>query len=221
MTTVVDLFFSFRSPYSYLATPGARRLVQDFAVQLRLRPVLPLAVREPGFFSPDNLKRARYIGMDWVRRAQMLGMAHRWPSPDPIVQDLATYRIAPEQPYIHRLTHLGVEAERRGQGLSFAFEVSHLIFGGTREWHLGDHLALATARAGLDLADMDAAIADPAPHQARGRGQPGGLGRVRPLGRAHLRGQQRAVLWRGPHRHPALAAEPAARLATLNTGMGW
>ena len=166
MTTVVDLFFSFRSPYSYLATPGARRLVQDFAVQLRLRPVLPLAVREPGFFSPDNLKRARYIGMDWLRRAQMLGMAHRWPLPDPIVQDLATYRIAPEQPYIHRLTHLGVEAERRGQGLSFAFEVSHLIFGGTRDWHLGDHLALATARAGLDLADMDGAIADPASHQA-------------------------------------------------------
>ena len=166
MTTVVDLFFSFRSPYSYLATPGARRLVQDFAVQLRLRPVLPLAVREPGFFSPDNLKRARYIGMDWVRRAQMLGMAHRWPSPDPIVQDLATYRIAPEQPYIHRLTHLGVEAERRGQGLGFAFEVSHLIFGGTRDWHLGDHLARAASRAGLDLADMDGAIADPASHQA-------------------------------------------------------
>lgn len=166
MSAIVDLFFSFRSPYSYLATPGARRLVQDYAVQLRLRPVLPLAVREPGFFSPDNVKRARYIGMDWVRRAQMLGMAHRWPSPDPIVQDLSTYQIATAQPYIHRLTHLGVEAERRGHGLDFAYEVSHLIFGGTRDWHLGEHLAQAAQRAGLDLAAMDAAITDPASHAA-------------------------------------------------------
>jgi 2-hydroxychromene-2-carboxylate isomerase len=161
MTTTVDLFFSFRSPYSYLATPGARRVAQDYAVQLRLRPVLPLAVRDPGFFSPDNVKRGRYIGMDWVRRAQMLGMPHRWPSPDPIVQDLKTYRIAAEQPYIHRLTHLGVEAERRGHGLDFAFEVSHVVFGGTRDWHLGDHLAQAAQRAGLDLAELDAAITAP------------------------------------------------------------
>lgn len=162
MSTLIDLFWSFRSPYSYLATPGATRLEADYDVLIRFRPVLPLAVRDPGFFSPDNLKRGRYIGLDWVRRAQMLGMAHRWPSPDPIVQDLQTYRIAAEQPYIHRLTRLGVEAQRRGRGLAFAFELSHLIFGGTRDWHAGDHLAQAARRAGLDLAAMDAAIVDPA-----------------------------------------------------------
>jgi 2-hydroxychromene-2-carboxylate isomerase len=162
--TTIDLFWSFRSPYSYLAVPGAIRLERDFDVQVRFRPVLPLAVRDPAFFSPDNLKRARYIAMDWVRRAQMLGMPHRWPSPDPIVQDLQTYRIAAEQPYIHRLTYLGVEAQRRGLGLPFALQVSGLIFGGTRDWHVGDHLAQAAVRAGLDLAAMDAAIAAPASH---------------------------------------------------------
>jgi 2-hydroxychromene-2-carboxylate isomerase len=161
MADHVDLFFSFRSPYSYLATPGARQLPQDFNIELRFRPVLPLAVRDPAFFSPDNVKRARYIRLDWVRRAQMLGLPDRWPSPDPIVQDMTTYRIAAEQPYIHRLTALGVEAQRRGHGIEFAFEVSHLIFGGTRNWHQGEHLAQATARAGLDLADMDAAIGAP------------------------------------------------------------
>ena len=108
-----------------------------------------------------NVKRAKYIRLDWVRRAQMLGMPDRWPSPDPIVQDMTTYRIAADQPYIHRLTALGVEAQRRGHGIEFAFEVSHLIFGGTRNWHQGEHLAQATARAGLDLADMDAAIGAP------------------------------------------------------------
>jgi 2-hydroxychromene-2-carboxylate isomerase len=163
----VDLFWSFRSPYSYLSTPGAKRLRADYRIALRFRPVLPLAVRDPDFFSPDNLRRARYIQMDWQRRAQMLGMSDRWPKPDPIVQDMATYRIAAEQPYIHRLTRLGVEAERRGHGLDLAFEVSHLLFGGTADWHLGDHLANAAARAGLDLADMDAAIAAPgATHDA-------------------------------------------------------
>ncbi len=54
MTSVVDLFWSFRSPYSYLATPGALRLEQDFDVSLRFRPVLPLAVRQPDFFNPET-----------------------------------------------------------------------------------------------------------------------------------------------------------------------
>jgi 2-hydroxychromene-2-carboxylate isomerase len=165
MEANVDLFWSFRSPYSYLAVPGAIRLERDFNVKLRFRPVLPLAVREPSFFSPDNLKRAKYIRVDFPRRAEMLGFPHAWPSPDPIVQDMTTYRISPDQPYIYRLTWLGVEAERRRHGLAFAREVSAVIFGGTRDWHLGSHLADAARRAGLDLAAMDAAIADPASHK--------------------------------------------------------
>jgi 2-hydroxychromene-2-carboxylate isomerase len=163
---IIDLFWSFRSPYSYLAVPGAQRLDEDFRVRVAFRPVLPLAVREPGFFSPDNLKRARYIALDWPRRAEMLGMPHAWPQPDPIVQDFKTYQIAAEQPHIYRLTYLGVEAARRGQGLAFAREVSQLIFGGTRGWNQGALLAEAAARAGLDLGSMDAAITDPASHRA-------------------------------------------------------
>lgn len=165
MPATVDLFWSFRSPYSYLATPEALRLPERFDIELRFRPVLPLAVRQPGFFSPENLRRAKYILVDWPRRAEMLGLPHAWPSPDPIVQDLTTYEIADEQPYIYRLTWLGVEAERRGRGVPFAAEVSRLIFGGTEDWHLGDHLAKAAARAGLDLEQMDLAIADPKSHR--------------------------------------------------------
>ena len=60
----VDLFWSFRSPYSYLATPQALKIPRKYAVNLHFRPVLPLAVRQPGFFSPENLKRAKYILMD-------------------------------------------------------------------------------------------------------------------------------------------------------------
>jgi 2-hydroxychromene-2-carboxylate isomerase len=84
-----------------------------------------------------------------------------------VVQDIATMEVAAEQPYIHRLTRLGVAAQRRGQGLAFIHEVGQLTFGGVKGWHEGDHLAGAAARAGLDLAELDAAItADPAGHEA-------------------------------------------------------
>ncbi len=159
MTLSADVYFSYRSPYSYLATPGMRKLGEDFDVDVAFRPVLPIAVRAPDFFSPENQKRARYIRMDWLRRAELLGMDRRWPSPDPIVQDMETYKIADEQPYIFRLTKLGVEAQRRGRGVDFAYEVSHLLFSGLRGWDQGDHLSGAAGRAGLDLADMERTIA--------------------------------------------------------------
>lgn len=45
MSGSVDVFWSFRSPYSYLVTPDLIRLREDFDVDLHLRPVLPIAVR--------------------------------------------------------------------------------------------------------------------------------------------------------------------------------
>lgn len=50
------------------------------------------------------------------------------------------------------------EAQRRGKGLDLAAAVSPLIMGGTDHWDQGDHLAEAVASAGLDLAELDAAI---------------------------------------------------------------
>ncbi|MCX2980412.1 2-hydroxychromene-2-carboxylate isomerase [Halieaceae bacterium IMCC14734] len=166
MPAQINLYWSFRSPYSYLATPGALQLVKDFDAEIQFRPVLPLALRQPDFFSPENQKRARYIRIDYPRRAAMLGLPQRWPSPDPIVQDMQTFKIAEDQPYIHRLTYLGVEAQRRGRGIEFAASVSRMIFGGTRDWDQGDHLTAAAAAAGLDLDAMEAAIEDPADHLA-------------------------------------------------------
>ena len=77
---------------------------------------------------------------------------------DPIVMNLATGDVPLEQPYIHRLTKLGVAAAEAGKGLGFLCEVSTLIFGGVRDWHLGDHLARAAHRAGLDLKQLDSQI---------------------------------------------------------------
>ena len=151
-----DLFFSFRSPYSYLAVGRYRQLAEDYAVEIVLRPVYPLAIRQPEFFSDGNRLAGRYIFIDAARSAQMLGIPYRWPRPDPVAQDLATRAIAAEQPYIHRLVRLGQAAARRGRGLAFADEVSRVIWSGTvDDWHCGEHLADAAQRAGLDLADLD------------------------------------------------------------------
>ena len=151
----VDVYWSFRSPYSYLATPGMLALQEDYDVEVNLRVVLPIAVRAPELlFNPQNAHRTGYIITDWPRRAEFLGMPGCWPSPDPIVQDLKTMEIAEEQPYIYQLSSLGVEAQRRGKGIEFAAEVSSLLFGGTQGWDQGDHLAKAAQRAGLDLAVM-------------------------------------------------------------------
>lgn len=165
MTHEVDVFWSFRSPYSYLVTPDLLRLREDFEVELRLRPVLPIALRAKDVLFTDGPHKPRYIMLDAARRAEFLGMSIAMPSPDPIVQDMQSLKVADEQPHIHRLTGLGVEAERRGKGVELAFHVSHLIWGGERGWNDGDKLAQAVGKAGLDLADLDSAIAadDPLP----------------------------------------------------------
>ncbi|MFK7865463.1 MAG: 2-hydroxychromene-2-carboxylate isomerase [Pseudohongiellaceae bacterium] len=152
----VDVYWSFRSPYSYLVTPNLLKLKQDFAVKVNLKVVFPIAIRAPEMlFTESNAMRTRYIVMDWARRARFLGMADQWPSPDPIVQDMDSLQIAEEQPHIRRLSYLGVEAQHQGRGIEFAYEVSHLLFGGQQDWHLGTHLAEAANRAGLSLSVME------------------------------------------------------------------
>jgi 2-hydroxychromene-2-carboxylate isomerase len=94
-----------------------------------------------------------------MRIAEQLGIPFAWPSPDPVVQEWPSRRVAAEQPYIHRLVRLGALAARRGRGLEFVDEVSRLLWGGTAGWNEGAHLAEAAARAGCDLAEMDVAIA--------------------------------------------------------------
>jgi 2-hydroxychromene-2-carboxylate isomerase len=135
---------------------------------VRVRPVLPLAVRVPGFFERVNPLWPPYLLRDTARIAESLGIDYGWPRPDPIVQDYATRQVAAEQPHIFRLTRLGVEAAEQGRGLAFVDQVSRVIWSGKiAGWNEGSHLADAAARAGCDLAEMDAAVAaDPARYDA-------------------------------------------------------
>ncbi len=158
MTLSYDLFWSFRSPYSYLITPRLQALERDYDVKVNVRPVYPIAVRIKGFFKQVNPQWPPYLMKDTKRIAEMTGMPYAWPSPDPIVMDMKAGEVPEDQPYIHRLTRLGVAATEQGKGLSFLKEISGVIFSGTRHWHEGDHLKDAAARAGLDLSALDKQI---------------------------------------------------------------
>ncbi len=157
---VVDVFWSFRSPWSYLATPRLRTLSEQYEVQVRFRPVYPIAIRTPEFFLNAPAQWPAYLMRDSKRVAEFLGMPFVWPNPDPVQSKMTDGRMdySVPQPYIHRLTRLGVLAEEQGRGIEFADEVSRTIWGGTANWHEGDHLANAAQRAGLDLAKMDAVL---------------------------------------------------------------
>jgi 2-hydroxychromene-2-carboxylate isomerase len=168
MSLSFDLFWSFRSPYSYLATGRIAKLAAEYDVNVNVRPVLPIAVRIENFFENVNPLWPPYLLRDTMRIAQFHGIDYGWPRPDPIVQDFATRKVSPDQPYIYRLTRLGIEACLRGHGLAFIDEVSRIIWNGKIDgWHEGSHLAEASARAGLDLAELDAAIEkEPSKHDA-------------------------------------------------------
>jgi 2-hydroxychromene-2-carboxylate isomerase len=163
MTLKADLYWSFRSPYSWLAIDRYRAMTEAWDLEIDLKPVYPLAIRQPDFFERNHPNWLSYTVRDIARLAQFHNIPLAAPRPDPIVQDLATRRIAPEQPYIFRLVRLGQAAARRGRSLAFCAEAARLIWGGTENWHEGDHLAGAAARAGLDLGELDAeALADAA-----------------------------------------------------------
>lgn len=160
MTLTADLYFSFRSPYSALAIGRYRALAQGWAVDIALRPVYPLAIRQPDFFERSPPGWLRYTLIDVMRVAQFEGIPFGPPRPDPIVQDLATRAIAAEHPHIRRVTRMGQAAARRGaaSGLAFAEAAARLIWGGQEGWNTGDHLAGALVGAGLDAAVIEAEI---------------------------------------------------------------
>jgi 2-hydroxychromene-2-carboxylate isomerase len=161
MAVSADVYWSFRSPYSYLAMHRYKALAAEHDVTLNLRIVYPLAIRQPDFFEKNHPNWGKYLRMDVARLAQFYDIPFKLPQPDPIVQNLETRVISPDQPHIFRLVRMGQAASRRGKGFAFADEVSQLIWSGTPGWNEGDHLAKASARAGLDFAALEAeAISD-------------------------------------------------------------
>ena len=157
MSLSYELYWSFRSPYSYMLTPRLVALEVEYDVRAIVRPVYPLAVRTPEFFEAQDPLWLPYFMKDIFREAEYLGLPFRWPRPDPVLRDRATGAYPKEQPHIHRLTRLGAAAAELGRGLAFLDEVSRVIWSGAVDnWHEGDHLARAAERAGLEWAVLTA-----------------------------------------------------------------
>ncbi len=152
----IDVFWSFRSPYSYLATRRLRALPSIWDISVTPRPVYPIAIRDPSFFAEIRPQWVPYLARDIVRLSHYLNLPLGRPNPDPVVMNMMTREIAAEQPFIGRLTRLGVLACEAGNDRGWAFldAVSLLIWSGAA-WTEGTAFSDAAARAGFDLADMD------------------------------------------------------------------
>jgi 2-hydroxychromene-2-carboxylate isomerase len=68
----LEMFFSFRSPYSYLALSRVFEIADAFGLRLVVRPVLPMVMR--GMQVPRA--KLAYIAMDTAREARRLGIPY-------------------------------------------------------------------------------------------------------------------------------------------------
>ena len=161
MTASLDLFWSFRSPYSYLVLPRLIAMERAWPLEVRVRPVRPLALRQPDFFEREHPGWLNYLLIDVVRLAEFHDMPIALPDPDPVAMDADRKRALPDQPHIDRLTRIGVVAEETGHGLPALLALSTHIWSGQR-WTDEGVIESALTEAGLD-ADrvLDAAESEP------------------------------------------------------------
>lgn len=140
-----------RSPYCYLALDRLMEIRQKYTVDIDLRVVYPIAIRNPDFFATAPKHYRPYHLLDSDRVADYYGIPYRRPVPDPIIQDMETNTIATQQPFIRRLTRLAAAAADEGKGLEFQNQVMRLLWDGqTDDWNEGSHLADAIERAELE-----------------------------------------------------------------------
>ena len=134
------------------------KLREDFKAKINLPVVFPAAISTPKLFTNTSKHFVNYLVIDATLRASFPSMPLVWPDPDPILQDLITRVMAKDQPHSYRLSYLTVEAERQGRGLEFAYHVSHLIFGGTKDWNNDQHLSQVSKKVGLSYDSLLSAV---------------------------------------------------------------
>jgi 2-hydroxychromene-2-carboxylate isomerase len=141
---VMDLWFSFRSPYSYLALERITDVIGSAPVEIRLRPVPPMVER--GFQVP-RIKRM-YIVQDAKREADRLGIEFG-------------YLCDPLGAAVTNCLAIEKWAIAEGKGLDFARSAMRGIW--SEALDLASYVDLRTVveRAGLGWDGARAALADP------------------------------------------------------------
>lgn len=114
MTLEVTLYWSIRSPYSYIVLPRVMALRRSHDVVIDFRPVHAAAFRIAGYFERMDPLARPYFLLDSAPCAAVHGLPFRRPSPDPIRQDPVTLEFSQEQPPARWLARLGVGATDLG-----------------------------------------------------------------------------------------------------------
>jgi len=139
----VDLYFSFRSPYSYLALERMAGIARARGATLRIKPVLPMVTR--GYSVP--LAKRLYIVRDAAREARALSI------PFGRICD-------PLGVGVERCMAVFVHAEELGRGLDFAASAARGIWSEALDVARDGDLRHVVRRAGLDWSAARACLAD-------------------------------------------------------------
>ena len=140
---LIEFWFSFRSPYSWISAPRLHRLAAHYGATVQWRFILPMVMRG----LPVPTIKSRYIVLDVKREAELLGL-----------------------PYGTMVDPVGAGAERalavlhraiqRGRGAQFAESGLKAPFADGIDLASDAGLLKAALRAGLTKADVTAALAD-------------------------------------------------------------
>jgi 2-hydroxychromene-2-carboxylate isomerase len=151
---MIDLYFSFRSPYSYLILPRILKLKKESNIDINFKLVYPIAIRMPDWFEKKNILFFLSTMSDFKKKAKQLDMPLNLPvKPDPIKQNIFTAKIAKNQPYIFDICHLGQEMTDRGFGLEFAYKLSTKIWS-VKNWNKDEHLVEILSEFNIELPEI-------------------------------------------------------------------
>ena len=155
---MVDLYFSFRSPYSYFILPRIIDLKENKNININFKVVYPLAIREPEFFKGKNLFTYFLLKtFDYMRVKKRLNMEFNPPKPDPIKQNILTGKISSHQPIIFEISHMGQDLTNRGFGLEFAYELSKKIWS-EKNWNSDENITKVLKEFDVDLDEIRKSI---------------------------------------------------------------
>ena len=137
----LELFVSFRSPYSYLSLQRSFEIADAFGLDLRLRPVLPMVMR--GMQVPR--KKLLYIAKDSAREAERLGVPYG--------------KIAdPVGPGVERCLAVFAYAESERKGREFMLNAGRAIWSEAVDVATDKGMRKVTGRTGLFWPDVVAAM---------------------------------------------------------------
>lgn len=139
----LELFYSFRSPYSYIALAAVRELCERRRVALRVRPVLPMVMRG----LPVPMTKRMYIVKDAKREADRLGVPFGRIC-DPV--GVGVERCLAVFPY----------ADAVGKALPFLEAAGRGIWAEARDVATDEGLEAIVTAAGLDWSEAQLRLAD-------------------------------------------------------------